>query len=250
MRKSIAIIMIALLSTAGFGLIPNLVGADTQFQGLWVRMRGIITEWGSTRVFGWISVYTKMVNKNGTYNEWAQVRALWSYDHPKLNCTTPPTETFTFSVYGAKLIETTDVALNYSGYNFYVSGRWNVFKVNITVNINENGEVISIIRSPLMPVVINVTGELRVFNNWRGFELSIEGIDLLQGFIQMWFFKWVEVKICDLDDDGDVDLIDLVKVAKRYNLAPGLPNYEMDMDFNFDYKIDIGDLTTLAANMG
>ena len=49
----------------------------------------------------------------------------------------------------------------------------------------------------------------------------------------------------------EVDLIDLVKLAKRYRAVPGVRFTEEThhMDFNFNNEIDIGDLTTLAANI-
>jgi len=49
--------------------------------------------------------------------------------------------------------------------------------------------------------------------------------------------------------DGKVDIVDLVRVAKRYRAAPGIWIYDRMIDVNFDNIIDIGDLTTIAANI-
>jgi len=251
MRRSIAVIMIAMMAIGSFALIPNLASADTQFQWLWVRVGGVITRWDNTSVFGWIGAYAAKINANGTYHQWARVHAIWTTEPRRLNCSEPPPapENFTFSFYAAKLVKSSMVRLNYSGYNFYINGSWNVIKVTTTILVNGNGALISFNRT-IEPIVINVTGEFRVFENWRRFELSIDGIDLLSGFVAIVVVKFVEIKICDVDDDGKVDLIDLVKVAKRYRTIPGLWNYNHTMDLNDDNKIDIGDLTTVAANIG
>jgi len=250
MRRRIAVIILAMLAISSFSFLVNLAGADFQFQGTWVRMRGIVTHWGSTPVFGFIDAHAGMTNVNGTQREWARVHAIWSYERRRLNFSEPPPqpENFTFTFYAAKLVESSEISLNHSGYNFYISGLWNVVNITTTILVDENGSLISFTRT-IEPIATNATGELRVLDTWTKFELSIEGIDLLSGFVVGVFIKHVEIKICDINDDGKVDIIDLVKVAKRYRTVPGLWGYVHDMDFNFDNVIDIGDLTTVAANI-
>jgi len=252
MKKTTAVIPLAVLVIGSF--MATLVGADFQLEGTWVRMRGIITRWGEDSVFGFVGVHAGMVDRNGTYHEWAMVHALWSYDPPRLNGTGQP-ENGTFVCYAARLVNLTDVALNYLEYDFYVSGLWNVVKIttNITVIIDEMGEIISVtITRTFERLLTESPGELRVFlTPLPHFELSIDGIPLLKGFVRAFDIRHVEIKICDLNGDDKVDLIDLVKVAKRYRAVPGVWFTEEthQMDFNFNNEIDIGDLTTVAANI-
>jgi hypothetical protein len=42
---------------------------------------------------------------------------------------------------------------------------------------------------------------------------------------------------------------DLMQVLGSFRSMPGLPNYNPDLDCNKDSKIDLADLTTVAANM-
>jgi len=253
MRKSIALVMLAMLAIGSLGFIPNLVNADTQFQGTWVQMRGIITQWGVAPVFGFIGAHAAMVNRNGTYHEWARVHAIWSFEPPRrLNCTEPPTENVTFTFYAAGLINSTEISLNHTvdnrTDNLYISGFWNVRNVTTTILVYGNGtiEVERVIR----PMVYNATGELHAFDNWSKFVLCITGIPLLKGWVRRADIRHVEIRMCDVDGDGDVDLIDLVKVAKRYRTVPGLwSENDYQMDFNCNEEIDMGDLTTVAANM-
>jgi hypothetical protein len=246
MHKGIAVIMLAVLAMVSF--IPRIAG-DTQIQVLSVRMRGFITQWGETQVFGWIAANAKKVNINGTEKpDFAMVHAMWSNDKPRLNCTKPPENGTTFSFYIAKLVPKTEmVKLNYSGYNFYISGLWNVVNITTTIYVDENGGIINVTRV-LEPLLTNATGELRVFDHWKHFELAIDGIDMLSGFVFMWRIAYTEIKMCDLNDDDKVDLIDIVHVARAYKAVPGMPGYKVEMDFDFNYRIDLGDLTTLAAN--
>jgi len=253
MRRSIAIVLLVMLGTAAF--IPSLAGADLQFEGTWVRMRGIITQWGSEPVFGWIGAHAGMVNANGTYREWARAHATWSKDRPKLNCTEPPKENFTFTCYAARLINSTEISLDHPPYDFYISGFWNVVKITttITIIVDETGQLISInFNRTFERILTEAQGELRVFLNPPRFELSIEGMDLLSGFVALFVIKHVEIKMCDINNDGKVDLRDLVRIAKRYRAVPGLWSYNHEtheMDFNLNDEIDIGDLTTVAANI-
>lgn len=248
MKKNIATILLAILAISGFALIPSLTYADFHGQSLWIQMRGVITHSDDTPVIGFIGANARIVNINGTRHEWARVHAIWSNAPDRLNLTKPPTENFTFVFYSARLVNTTDVALNYSGYNLFISGLWNVVKVTTTVNVGQNGALKNVTRV-LEPIVIEGEGELHVFNSWRLFELNITGIPLLTGVVNRGMFKYTEIKMCDINDDGKVDLRDLVRIAKRFNTMPGLFNYDHDMDFNENDKIDIGDLTTVAANI-
>ena len=252
MRKRIAIIMLAMIAISNFAFIPSLVSADTQFQGLWIRLRGVITQWGTTPVFGWIGIHTAMVNANGTYHERAIVNAIWSAEKHRLNYSghTPSPENFTFTCYAAKLIETLGIKLNLTEGKLDIAGLWNVTKITttITIIVNQNSWSISFTRT-FEPVVTNATGALQVFDHWTKFTLGIEGIDLLSGPIKGGGYKWVEIKLCDVNDDGKVDLKELVAVARRYRTVPGLWIYDPDMDLNGDNIIDMGDLTTVAANL-
>lgn len=252
MKRSIAMIMLAVLAISSFSFIVNLANADTEIQGTWVRMRGVTTYWGNTTVFGFIGADVGRVNKNGTIHEWSRVHVIWSSERP-INHTgpqpPPPPESFNCTFYAAKLIETAGIDLNVSEGTLDIAGFWNVSKITTSVNIIKNGNNILInITRTIDPVVTNATGVLHVFDTFTKFALDITGIDVLRGLC-MTIIKHVEIKICDTNDDGKVDLFDLVKVAKRYGTKPGIWNYDHNVDFNFNDEIDIGDLTTVAANI-
>ena len=251
MRRTTSAMFFALIVMGS--LMLTVVGVDAQYEGTWVRMCGIITEWGGNPVLGFVGAHAAMVNRNGTYYEWARAHAIWTGEAPMLNCTRPP-ENRTFVFYAAKLVSLTDVALNYLEYDFYVSGQWNVFRITITISVINNATdvVSSVTYTRTTELIAEAPGELRVFLTPRPyFELSIDGIPVLTGFVRTFIIRHVEIKIFDLNGDDKVDLIDLVRLAKSYRCVPGVWYTEEThyMDFNFNNEIDIGDLTSLAANM-
>ncbi len=58
------------------------------------------------------------------------------------------------------------------------------------------------------------------------------------------------IPIGDVTFDGEIDIYDLVHMAKAYGNTPGIGSYYFEIDLDANYVIDIYDLTTLAANLG
>lgn len=54
----------------------------------------------------------------------------------------------------------------------------------------------------------------------------------------------------DLNNDGKVDLFDLLIISRCYGVFSNNPRYKSWMDFNHDEKIDMADLKYAAANYG
>jgi hypothetical protein len=55
------------------------------------------------------------------------------------------------------------------------------------------------------------------------------------------------IDIYDLDDDGDVDIQDIMKVASAWNSTVGNDKYNSDYDFNRDNIIDIQDIMLVSS---
>ncbi len=248
MRKAITGILLTFIAICTIASVPALANADTQFQTLGIRMRGVINTWGNNTAFGWTNADVKLVNNNGTLHQWAEVQALWSLDKPRLNCTQPPTQNVTFVVYAARMTNVTTIELNSTDYNLLISGTWNVFSLTTSIYVDEFGHLLSVTKT-LQPILTGASGELRVTQTWMKFNLAITGIDTLSGLILMHRIAFVEIKLADLNDDGKVDLLDLIRIAKVYRMVPGMPGYAIEKDFNFNQQIDLGDLTTVAASI-
>lgn len=248
MRKIIAVVTLAMLVIGAIAFVPTFANADTQFDSLWAKLRGVITKWGDASYFGWLKADVHVVNINGTIREWARVDAIWSNETRRLNVTEDPVGTFTFSFYTARLVNTSIISFNSSGFDFYVSGLWNVWRVTTTLTIDENDTLVSFTRA-VEPVVSQAQGELRVPAHTGRFELSITGIDMLSGFLWAVQIQFKEIKLFDLTGDGKVTIHDLVRVARRYGSVTGMRAYDFEMDFNLEGKVTIGDIATVATNI-
>jgi len=57
--------------------------------------------------------------------------------------------------------------------------------------------------------------------------------------------------IPDFNGDGEVDIFDMVKVARSIEIKVGPPeNYNMFVDLNFDLTVDVFDLVQVAKHIG
>lgn len=212
---------------------------------IWVMMHGRVEYFGLNQAWGHCGVYAKV-------GEWAQVFAAWMLAKPSI--------TTVFNFYAARLMNTTIVELNYSSSDLYIDGLWNVYNVTF---IYEPGQMPGNYTFTIELLVDHGEGTLTVSGNWTTFTISITGIDKVGGSVKRYIIRPLEpIPIGDIcgpnkgPPDNNVNIFDLVHAAKAYGTTPGMPGMEFDfssyfsMDFNFDFKIDIIDLTTIAVNIG
>ncbi|NIW13777.1 MAG: hypothetical protein GWN31_07575 [Candidatus Thorarchaeota archaeon] len=105
-------------------------------------------------------------------------------------------------------------------------------------------------------------GELNVTGNWETFRVNIDDIPQIAGIVLRYCIRPIKpIPKGDVTGphapgvpDGEIDIYDLVHVAKAYGNTPGIGNYYFEVDLttptDFDFKVDICDLTTIAANLG
>jgi hypothetical protein len=227
-------------------------GVRVPFQRSWARLNGIIETWGSQEVNGSLSINARTVGFNEEVRKTAFVTAIWS------NTTNfRKRGNFSYSFYSARLVEANVSALNFDDADLFMNGTWNVFNVTISQTIITTGDLESGYtidhqkKTDIDPIANKAYGELEVTDNWTKFVLSIDGVDELNGLVtrarmsQMIFNKF---KVSE-DETSNVSKIDLKILAKIYGARPGWGSYDSNMDFNCNYKIDIADLTTVAANV-
>jgi hypothetical protein len=288
MKKVITGMLLAMMAMTVLIFKPNVASADSpdvNKRGTWFRMNGMIVNWtqdgNTTPTFGWIMADAAEVNKSDTIQKWAIVHAIWSNltigpynphplrqdDEVRHNDTRTGNFSYTFSFYTAKLITLSDLNLNktQTKHDFYLTGYWNASEITETINITRTANMIQItIKWADNPIAINATGTLFA-DFWAAqgpgpgvmpigpgvgkFELTIDGVGTLSGYAWKSFIWANELNICDFDERGKVDIHDLVKAAKHYGEVPGFDDYDPNLDVCGDGKIDIGDLTTIAANI-
>lgn len=273
MRKKLATILLAFIAIASVSLAISYVqafpmmGHNSMFNSLsgapmssspvqrnWVHVDGVITKWGSTNVTGFLSAQarTTLFNTSDT-RQLASASALWSTDklRPLMNAVRTK-ENITSTVYSARLWNASVATLSYDHSGFFMNGTWNVdtVTINIIIHTDNSGNITSIHRD------IDITptkayGELNVTDNWTKFTLAINGINPLAGSVRrsmMRQMQFIPFKVTG-DPTSSVTRTDLAAVANCYGNMPGWGNYDQTMDFNFNYRIDIADIATVAANV-
>ena len=121
----------------------------------------------------------------------------------------------------------------------------------MTINTNTNGQITSVHRSSVATTQ-KVYGELNVTDNWTKFTLSITGIDQLSGSVYRSVQRQVQFNPFKVTDDTTTNVVtrdDVAAVIHAYGAMPGWGNYDARMDFCGHFKIDIADLSTVAANI-
>jgi hypothetical protein len=250
MKKSITVIILATLMISSFSLAANAHNRYQGTQGTWLRTRGIINQWGTTPVFGFLGAYVAIINKSGTIQNFTRVNAMWS----PFNFSHALTDNFTFSYYTAKLVEPPQgIYLNISLGVMNITGLWNVYNITTTVTITPTVNDLRgywNVTTVCKQMLTNATGELYINDTLTKFELNITGINPLTGRCRTFYLP--ELNICDIYGTGKVDLLTLVQAAKLYGARPGFGNYNQDafdFDFNGQGYVGIGDLATIAANI-
>ena len=235
-----AIFVNALLMTLML-TIPTRVQPATE--STWVMMHGRVERYGTDFAWGHCGVMAEV-------GKWAEVCAAWVLSKPCI--------TVIFNFYAARLTNTTLVELNYSGADLYISGLWNVYNVTFIYEPHVPGTPENYTLT-IELLVDHGEGTMVVTGNWAAFTIAIRGTDEVVGTVKRWSIRPREpIPIGDVcgpagdAEDGRINIWDLVHTAKAYGSTPGMPGmcYDFSMDFNFDFKIDIYDLTTVAANLG
>ena len=272
MKKFLAIALLAILAVSSLSCAVAIANAKEKsnrgwgwgswkkngniipFQRSWVRLNGIAETWtlpeGSQKVNGSLSINARTLGTEEDNRETAFATAIWS------NTTNfRQNGNFSYSFYIARLVEVGVSSLDVEGADFLISGKWNVVNVTTTQAIIKTGDsesgytVDRQTKTKTIPIVTKAEGELAVVDN--KFVLSIEGTHDLNGVVtrtrmtQMDFNKF---KLSE-DDTEKVSRDDLKVLAKNLRARPGWGSYDSNMDFNGNYKIDIADLATVAANV-
>lgn len=235
--------------------ISELTGPPVEYAYRYIQLVGRVTGYGNSSALGHLNANAKISNSTTGENV-SKAHVSWApltgpMPHPQEQNTAV---NFTYSIYAARLISTTMVALNYSGNDFYVDGTWNVVNVTFSfygVNHEDFQETTSYVRQ-------NATGQLKVYGNWVNFTLSIAGFDDVKGSVRHFVAHGRAILEGDVLGHGRVDIYDLVFVARRIGRiagapqAGGLSNFDdvESADVNFDFHVNIYDLVTVATEIG
>ena len=265
-KISVALVIIALVAVSSISLAGvnasvfgqsnmavNMSNALTQRS--YIRINGIITQWGTTPVNGSLQTQagTSTHATTGT-NQLATATAIWTTNTSRPISSLQSKQNFTYTFYEARLTNASVSTLSASSAstNYFLNGTWSVYTVvsNVTIITNTDGQITNVHRTSDTSVQ-KAYGELTVTDNWTKFTLAINGIDPLTGSVYRSVQRQVQFNPFKVTDDTTTNVVtkaDIAAVIHSYGAMPGWGNYDARMDFAHHYRIDIADLSTVAAN--
>ena len=92
-------------------------------------------------------------------------------------------------------------------------------------------------------------GQLHITDDWKKFDIEIQGIDAVIGNGLAMSTSTNIINPFSFNQESRPTLRDIVQMVKCYRAMPGFGNYLPELDYNLNSKIDLADLTTVAANM-
>jgi hypothetical protein len=237
------------------GIVKNLISniSNRITQANWIRLNGNVSQWGTTTVRG--TLQTQAVSsehQTSGSKQFTTATAIWTTNTSKAIQSVQSKENFTYTYYVARLINASVSTLdaNSTTGTYFLNGTWTISAITSTITINKdvNGTITHVHRDQdITPT--QAYGELAISNNQ--FTLTINGQNPLSGSVyrsvtRSWFNPF---KMSDDTATSTVTHTDVKTVAQCYGAMPGWGNYDQSMDFNENYRVDIADISTVAANM-
>jgi hypothetical protein len=222
----------------------------------WIRINGVINHWGTTDVRGQIQTQARTALLQSTdTRQLASASAIWTTNTSRAIQSVRAKENFTYVFYAARLLNASISTLSTgsSDSDYVIGGTWNLatVKANITIITNEVDVITRVLRHQDVSVE-KVEGQLTITKSWSEFTLNLNGKDPLTGLVfrsmtrQMQFNQF---KITDDSISNTVTRADIKAVAQCYGDMPGWGSYDTRMDFNNNFRVDIADISTVAANL-
>jgi len=227
------------------------------FQQTCVRMDGNITEWATTPtatpVLGMIEAQSRTTVGSTTAHQGFSATAIWTTNTTRPIAAFRTPENFTYTLYAARLVMGNYSALDFNGYNWFMNGTWNVWKAtfNFTIITGSSGIQSVTTTQSFVALAKEAIGNLTVTSNWSNFNLTIGNIPSLTGTVICYRIssRMFNPFIIGCDSSNTVTQADLLSITNAYGSMPGWGNYNIRMDPCLDFKVDICDLSTAAANL-
>jgi hypothetical protein len=261
-NKVIIFAIVGILLASSFTVAVNFAAAmptnmaDTVANRLmsasWIRLNGVITQWGTIDVRGTLQTQARAATHQiSGFNHLTSATAIWTTNITREISAAQSKENFTYVYFVARLPNASISAANVDSASVYsLSGTWNLANITSTITVitDENGGVIKVHREQdITPG--KAYGELTVTGNT--FTLNINGIEPLTGSVfrsitRSWYNPF---KMTDDSTTSAVTRDDIKAIAQNYGAMPGWGNYNVNMDFNHNYRVDIADISSVARNI-
>lgn len=231
-------------------------------QATWIRINGnidqLVTTSAITTVRGQLQTQARVaVHQPDNIKKLTAATAIWTTEATSATEKAKKSSDFTYTHYIARLPDASvlDAESNIvSPASYVLVGTWNVAKVVLTVTTqtNEDGTVTKHREQDITSSQSKGTLTIKSDNT---FTLHIDDIDGVVGDLtgsiyhsitRSWFNPF---KMTDDSTTSTITRSDVKTIAQNYGVMPGWGNYNSNMDFNNNYRVDIADISSVAANM-
>jgi hypothetical protein len=276
-KTKFAIVLLAILAvsalsaTAGvyakpfmsYNTVPNppsnLPSTRISLQKSCVRMDGNITEWlttpAVTPVMGTIEAQSRTTVTSTNKLQGFSATAIWTNSTVRPLAIVRAHENFTYTFYAARLVQGNYSAIDpTAATSWFMNGTWNVWSIttNFTIITDSSGNILSVTTTrSLVALATKANGNLTVASGWSTFTLTIGDIPSLTGTVAAYRIAsgTFDPFMISCGSSTTVTPATLNSIANAYGSMPGFGNYDLRMDPCLDFKVDICDLTTAAANL-
>ena len=223
----------------------------------WIRLKGPVKMLGDEPVTGLLQVTARLATlQSSETRELTSASAIWTKDSRPIDAIKAK-ESFTYTFYSARLLKDPAPLVTNSENTYTIVGSWNVATVTCSVTITKNtdGVITNVQRKSETNVDPKVDGKL-VVTGMSEFTLTLTGKPALTGSVNRYVTRQMQFNPFKITDDTIGNVVsntvtreDIKAVTKCYGAMPGWGSYDTRMDFNNNYRVDIADISTVAANM-
>jgi hypothetical protein len=260
-KKAIVFTIISLLMISSIALTvqatvakPSIVEnvANRLMQANWLKMNGNIEKLGiDTEVRGQLQTQIRTsVRQTAETKEVISATAIWTTNLAKDLQPGQATEDKTYTYFIARLPADSTPSLTPTTGTYTISGNWKVAEVTVTITVEKDSQgIITNVHKEQDIKPSTPTGTLTIDIENNKFTLKIGTDPELTGSIYRSVTRsWSNpFKMTDDTTSNTITRIDVKTIAKCYGASPGWGNFDLGMDFNHNYRVDIADISSVAA---
>jgi hypothetical protein len=262
-KKAIVFAIISLLMISSIALTveaavakPSIVEnvANRLMLANWLKMNGNIEKLGTTDVRGQLQTQIRTsVRQTAETKEVISATAIWTTNLAKDLQPGQATEDKTYTYFIARLPADSAPSFNPTDGKYTISGDWKVAEVKVTITVEKDaqGTITNVHKEQdIKPSTAQGTLTITTADNKFTLTLKTSPDDtVLSGSIYRSVTRsWSNpFKMTDDTTSNTITRIDVKTIAKCYGASPGWGNFDLGMDFNHNYRVDIADISSVAA---
>jgi hypothetical protein len=262
-KKAIVFTIISLLMISSIAMTvqaavakPSIMEnvANRLMQANWAKMNGNIEKLGDTEVRGQLQTQIRTsVRQTAETKEVISATAIWTKNLAKDIQPGQATEDKTYTYYIARLSNDSIIDFTSNQGTYEIQGTWKLAEITVTITVEKDAQgIITNVHKEQDIKPSTAKGILTINTADNKFTLTIETSpdktalsgSIYRSVTRSWFNPF---KMTDGTTSNVITRTDVKTIAKCYGASPGWGNFDLGMDFNHNYRVDIADISSVAA---